>query len=169
MLVMDLDGNLLPFEKQRVRCSELQARLLPSRNVLIVENETCTHLLPRLADIIAILGSGFDLGWTSADWLAERRVGYWGDIDTRGLTFLAQARHNQRNLIPLLMNEQTFVANDSVAVAERTLASNLPPLELTASEQDLFLRLTSLPQGRLEQEFLSPDTVHHAITIFTKG
>ena len=43
LLVMDLDGTLLPFQKQRVRSSELRDIALPGERLLIVENECCQH------------------------------------------------------------------------------------------------------------------------------
>src|SRR5690606_17552060 len=135
VLVIDLDGGLMFFHQQRVRSSELEAKPLPSRNILIVENETCRHLLPSLRDTIAVLGSGFDLGWTRASWLAEKRVGYWGDIDTWGLTFLAKARGNVPHLTPLMMDRQTFDDHLAAAVEEREKAAEAFPSELTPAEQ----------------------------------
>ena len=132
VLVVDLDGRLLPFERLRVRCSELKTQALQAQNILIIENETCAHLLPKLPGTIAVLGSGFDLGWTSADWLAEKRIAYWGDIDTWGLAFLAQARRNQPHLIPLMMDVDTFDAHEDAAVPEPVPASIEPPSDVDA-------------------------------------
>ena len=81
---MDLDGSLLPFEKQRIRSSELAESRIPGDRLLIVENETCQHQLPRLQGTIAVLGTGFDLGWMDEQKLCEKRVGYWGDIGYLG-------------------------------------------------------------------------------------
>ncbi|MEI6527925.1 MAG: DUF3322 domain-containing protein, partial [Planctomycetota bacterium] len=92
LLVIDLDGGLLPFEKVRIKSSDLAKKPMPGRRLLIVENETSQHQLCPLEGTIAVLGSGFDLSWTQADWLTGKQVGYWGDIDTWGLQFLAKAR-----------------------------------------------------------------------------
>lgn len=90
LLVADLDGSLLPFRRQRVGSSELKDSNLPGQRLLIVENESCLHQLPLLHDTIAVLGAGFDLSWTVNAHLADKQVGYWGDIDTWGLQFLAR-------------------------------------------------------------------------------
>lgn len=166
VLVLDLDGALLPFEKQRVRCSELAATALPAGTVLIVENETCAHLLPRLPDTIAVLGSGFDLGWTAADWLNKKRVGYWGDIDTWGLSFLAQARANVPHLVDLLMDRETLDQHAESAVREPVPADSDPPAGLLPNEAELYNYLLTQELGRLEQEFVAADRVRQAVAEF---
>ncbi|MGB7326882.1 MAG: DUF3322 domain-containing protein, partial [Rubripirellula sp.] len=87
LLVIDLDGSLLPFRKMRVRSSELKDSGLPGSHLLIIENESCQHHLPAAKDTIAVLGTGFDLSWTEGQWLVTKRVAYWGDIDSWGLQF----------------------------------------------------------------------------------
>jgi hypothetical protein len=65
LLVVDLDGSLLPFKYIRVRSSELYGTALPANGLLIVENEACQLLLPVVPQTVAVLGTGFDLRWTS--------------------------------------------------------------------------------------------------------
>ncbi len=163
LLVIDLDGSLLPFEKIRVRSSELLATSLKSCNLLIVENETCGHLLPSLPGTIAVLGSGFDLSWTRAKWLRERRVGYWGDLDSWGLTLLAHARSNIPHLTALMMDGRVFDDHQAAAVSEPVPAPEQPPGELGVDERLLYRKLQSAIHGRLEQEYIAPDIVHQAI------
>ncbi len=163
LLLIDLDGSLLPFQRMRVRTTELLTKPLVSRNILIIENETCGHLLPSLSDTIAVLGSGFDLGWTRAKWLSEKRVGYWGDLDTWGLAFLAQARSNVPHVTSLMMDRTVFDDHQASAVVEPIPASGQPPFELSLSEQLLYRRLRSASQGRLEQEYIAPIIVHQTI------
>ena len=92
LLVIDLNGALLPFPKMRVASSDLIKAHLPGKRVLIVENESCQHQLPRLLDTLAILGAGFDLEWTLSNKLNSKSVAYWGDIDTWGLNFSARRK-----------------------------------------------------------------------------
>jgi len=98
LLVVDLDGSLLPFAQIRLRASELTSRGLPGSHLLVVENESCLHQLPRLPGSLAVLGSGFDLSWMGGAWLKERKVAYWGDLDTWGLDLLGRARERLPNL-----------------------------------------------------------------------
>ncbi|MFN7043074.1 MAG: DUF3322 domain-containing protein, partial [Acidovorax temperans] len=86
LLIAPLSPGLLPFARLRVRASELLTTPLPARHILLVENERCLHQLPQpVADTIAVLGAGLNLGWLAAPWLQARSVGYWGDLDTWGL------------------------------------------------------------------------------------
>ncbi len=163
LLVMDLDGSLLPFKRQRVRSSELRATSPPGERLLIVENESCQHQLPAVPRTIAILGAGFDLDWTGADWLAAKKVAYWGDIDSWGLQFLARARTSIQHLEALMMTADVFDRFPESTVRESVPASNDVPLNLTPAEQALYTRLLTEPRGRLEQEFLPHDLVHAAI------
>jgi hypothetical protein len=159
LLIVDLDGSLLPFKKMRVRASELKDASLPDCKLLIIENEACQHLLPDVPQTIAILGSGFDLAWTEGEWVAQRHVAYWGDIDTWGLQFLARVRLAIPQLDALLMTEALFEEFASAAVPEPLVASSEVPEGLTQSEATLYRSLLLSPRGRLEQEFLP----HHQV------
>jgi hypothetical protein len=157
LLVMDLDGALLPFKKQRVRSSELRETSLPGERLLIVENESCQHQLPTVSKTIAILGAGFDLSWIEGDWLLTKRVAYWGDIDTWGLQFLARARKAIGQLDALMMTSEIFEQFADLAVPEPVVAGTELPNNLNKLEQSLYLRLMKEARGRLEQEFLSEE------------
>lgn len=163
LLVVDLDGGLLPFDRQRVRVSELCGCRLPGHQLIVVENETCSHLLPAAADTLAILGAGFDLSWLTNKSLTEKRVAYWGDIDTWGLRFLAKARSLLPDIRALMMTPDIFDQHQHRAVIEPVLANAKPPQELQPAETSLYERLTTEPRGRLEQEFLPTDVVHQAV------
>jgi hypothetical protein len=163
LLVMDLDGSLLSFRKQRVRSSELKSTPLPGKRLLIVENESCQHQLPGVSETIAVLGAGFDLGWTEGRWLQAKRIGYWGDIDTWGLQFLAYARQTLPHLDALMMTLEIFQRHLDAAVPEPIIAGTETPAGLNAAERSLYQRLLNEPRGRLEQEFLPDTTVRIAI------
>jgi hypothetical protein len=122
--------------------------------LLIIENESCQHCLPEAEDTIAVLGTGFDLSWTEGQWLATKRVAYWGDIDTWGMQFLSKARSAIPDLNALLMSEEVFDQFIQAAVAEPVVAGTTIPESLTADESRLYSRLLRESAGRLEQEFL---------------
>lgn len=163
LLVMDLDGSLLPFQKLRVRSSELRDGAMPGKLLLIVENECCQHHLPALDDTIAVLGAGFDLNWTEGNWLATRKVAYWGDIDTWGLQFLGKVRQNVEHVDVLMMTAELFEQFSGFAVREPIVASTEPPTTLCSAEQALYTRLLKESSGRLEQEFLPENLSRTAI------
>ncbi len=129
-----------------------------------MENERSLYQLPPLADTVAILGGGLNLSWMQGHWLADKRIAYWGDIDTWGLTMLALARSHQPTLTPLLMDRATFdVCSEKCAVAEPVTAGSLPPSRLSEEEGALYRHLLQLEKGRLEQEFIAETVVKMAV------
>lgn len=163
LLVVDLDGALLPFRKMRVRSSELKEAGLPGSRLLIVENESCQHHLPDARDTMAVLGAGFDLSWTEGQWLVTKKVAYWGDIDSWGLQFLAKTRTAIPHVEPLLMTAEDFDEMKQAAVCEPVVAGTIVPDGLTDTESELYHRLLGESQGRLEQEFLPLNKVQQRI------
>lgn len=165
LLVVPMARGLLPFAQQRVRARELMDTPLSAGHILLIENDRCLHLLPPLPDTIAVLGSGLDLAWLRADWLRQRHLGYWGDMDTWGLHMLACARSRQPHLQPLLMERALFDRHaPTLAVPEPITAGPKPPDGLTDHEKDLYRHLLGSSNGRLEQEFLPLDTVASALS-----
>jgi len=168
LLIADLDGSLLPFSQMRVRAYELQRTPLPGQRLILVENERSLHQLPSAPDTIAVLGSGLNLSWLQASWLANKAVAYWGDLDTWGLTMLGRAREHLPQLTPLLMDRTTFERfADESAVEEPQAASVVVPPGLTESEAGLYHLLRRSDRGRLEQEFLPVNMVHKAVVNWT--
>lgn len=164
LLIADLDGSLLPFNQIKVRDNELKTIPLNATNIIIIENEQCLHQLPEIKNTIAILGAGLNLSWMGAPWLNERRIAYWGDIDTWGLSMLAQARRFQPSLTPLLMTAEVYRQHSSdKAVPEPKTAGDTPPPSLTREEGRLYEYLLSNEKGRLEQEFLPVHLVKKAL------
>ena len=170
ILVADLAQNNLPFRQLRIRGSELAMTALSTGRILIIENESCFHHLPQVEDTIAILGAGLDLSWVKAQWLSEKKIGYWGDIDTWGLTMLARARRYQSSLTALLMSESLYDEyGRQNAVKEPRIAGESPPIGLSEQEKRLYLRLISEEMGRLEQEFIPEHIVKSEILKWVNG
>lgn len=164
LLVADLDGGLLPYHTIRVTTRELMESGIPCDNLLIIENERCLHQLPEgILRTAAVLGSGLDVGWTRAEWMAEKRVYYWGDIDTWGLCCLAGVRRNASHTQALMMTMEVLDRFLERAVNEPSPAENTPPDGLTPRESELYMRLRKEKQGRLEQEFLPVEFVQQFI------
>jgi hypothetical protein len=160
LLVAPLAPSLLPFVQQRVRAAELASTPLPASHILIVENERCLHQLPPLANTVAILGAGLNLEWMDAQWLREKRIAYWGDMDTWGLAMLAKAGSRQPHLRPLLMSRELFDASHStLSVVETRSAGEQPPGGLTPIEESFYRYLQKSERGRVEQEFLPHEWV----------
>jgi hypothetical protein len=171
LLVVDLDGSILPFPRQRVSASDLARASISCQRLLIVENEKCEFQLPRVPGGLAVLGASSNLQWMRADWLENVPIAYWGDIDTWGLRWLALARRHRPNLTALLMTEEVFAAGSQIerdggyglAVSEPVPAGSNIPEGLLPCEQRLYQRLLSEAKGRLEQEYLPVELVHQWI------
>ena len=145
----------------------LRQHELPATNILVVENLQSGLALPDLDDTIAVIGGGRNVSWMDAPWLAAKRVGYWGDIDTWGLSILSDARANLATLEPLMMDLATLKVHEERMVLEPEPLSTLPA-QLTSQEQQLFLDLTAgrFLSTRLEQERVSSDYVSSALKIW---
>lgn len=164
LLVAPLDADLLPFDRQRVPAQELARICLPSSNILVVENEQCLHLLPRAPDTIAILGAGLNLQWLGTGAFREKKIAYWGDMDTWGLLMLGRARQYFPALHPLMMTRDHFEKHaHNCAVAEPIPAHFRSPTGLNDKERSFFEFLLRQEKGRLEQEYLPERVVLNEI------
>ena len=133
---------------------------LPASNILIIENEQSCLALNNIPDTIAISGGGKNVAWMRAGWLAAKRVGYWGDIDSEGLSILSDARSKLSTITPLMMDAATVEVYQERMVAEPDSVFK-EPIALTEEELDLFkgLRSEQFANTRLEQERLPMDYV----------
>lgn len=159
-LCPDLRQQMGGFSVLQIPLEQFLARPLPGRKVLVVENTKPGYALPELPNTVAIFGGGRNTQWRLAPWLAERDVAYWGDIDSWGLTILAEARQALPKLEALMMDRETLVAHMDFAV-EEPRSTNPPVIGLLAEERLLFDDLIQSPQSviRLEQEYLAQDYV----------
>lgn len=164
LLLVPLTKGILPFKRMRVTTSELAESALPCSRILVIENEQCIYLLPELEDTVAILGAGLHLQWLQSRWLSERKIAYWGDMDSWGLLMLARARQYQPNLIPILMSKSLFKKfAPGRAVNEPVIAQQSPPTGLNADEAEFYQYLVNQKRGRLEQEYLPKEEVEKTL------
>ncbi len=124
-------------------------------HVIITENEINYLCLPELANTIAIFGSGYGLQAIGGiEWVEQREVFYWGDIDTHGFAILNELRASLPEVKSLLMDSDTLLAHESFWVSESKPANRLLP-RLSESETTLYRELVENRFGagvRLEQE-----------------
>lgn len=138
--------------------AEQFARLdINAATVFITENETNGLAFPPHRSAIVIFGLGYGLDRLArVAWLSERRIHYWGDIDTHGFAILNRLRHQLPHAESLLMDRATLDAHKPMWTREprdRRFTGRLD--RLTHSEQQLFETLRDDLIGqriRLEQE-----------------
>jgi hypothetical protein len=139
--------------------SQLVSLNFPCKNVFILENHTNFSnifnflTLPYLEESIAIFGKGFQIGLLKdVEWLSDKKIIYWGDIDVHGFQILSQIRGYFPNTCSCMMDLETFneFRNLAVTGAETTLTSLA---FLKPEEHQLFVNLLEMKENnRLEQE-----------------
>jgi hypothetical protein len=135
----DITLTIEEFERLDIACE----------NVFIVENQITTLAFPDMYKSIVIFGSGYKVGvLKNVKWLWQKKLFYWGDIDSDGFAILSQIRGYFPSIASLCMDFQTL-QRYSEYVVEDTTASFKELRNLTQEEQKLY---TSLHNKRLEQE-----------------
>jgi hypothetical protein len=136
---------------------------IPCEIVFIVENKTnFSNLmnfltLPQMENTIGIFGSGFKVSnLKNALWLSDKKIFYWGDIDTHGLQILSQIRGYFRNTKSIMMDFKTLYAfKEDWGKGEPTTVINLPNLNSEEQELFRFVKADNINTIRLEQEKIS--------------
>lgn len=128
---------------------------LPITKVFITENEVNFLAFPPLPDSMVLFGAGYGFDYLAdAQWLKQKKVYYWGDLDTHGFAILSQLRGVLPNAISLFMDEQTFNLHKLLwGTEDKPEKRNLT--QLSEAESKLYddLRLNRLGENvRLEQE-----------------
>lgn len=140
------------YEDFAVKLSDFRTGQISCKNVFITENEMNFLTLPVIKDSIAIWsGGGFNVAHIAGiNWLNERSIYYWGDLDAAGLLIFQQLRFYYPNSVSLMMDRTTLER----FYKEGKASKKLPPTafkSLIKDELDLFTYLNE-NLIRLEQE-----------------
>jgi hypothetical protein len=127
------------------------------RIVFITENIVNGLAFPQFNGGIVIFGLGYGVGdIVESHWLRDKRLVYWGDIDTHGYGILSMLRGKFPHVESILMSSLDLDVNCSIAVSEPPETRRTDELpNLTPVEREAYVRL--LPGGdrdglRIEQE-----------------
>lgn len=136
--------------------------------VVVTENKVNGLAFPPLPGAIVIFGLGYGVqALREVPWLADRRLVYWGDLDTHGFAILAQLRGLWPQTASFLMDEATLLAHRAAWGQEPEAQRCLRELpELTAAERAAYegLRTDAWgPRVRLEQERIAFGAVEAAV------
>lgn len=124
--------------------------------VAVIENEQTGLSVALPEEVPIFIGMGYGAAMLgSIPWLAEKRILYFGDLDTHGLAILAACRESfpaaaRGQVESVLMTPEAFERWSSAAVTEPSPVRTAPE-GLTKEEAALFERL-SRTHARLEQE-----------------
>lgn len=154
-------GEVAAEEVVKLPVETLAKKAPESPVVLIIENEqTALSLDFRDVPIFLALGYGVTL-LESLPWMKEKRILYFGDLDTHGLAILAECRRLFPQTESVLMDLPTFERWRAFAVTEPKGAEPSPE-HLTPEERTL-ADVLSAGRLRLEQERIPLGTVREAL------
>lgn len=124
-------------------------------NIVITENEVNYLALSDYENTLAVFGGGYALeSLHLLNWLSQKNLIYWGDIDTHGFRILSRLRARFPTVRSVLMDETTLLNYKSSWVFEDK--QDVRDLDnLTVEETQLFNKLRDNVFGaqvRLEQE-----------------
>lgn len=149
--------------------SQLQDLYINSslERIFIAENKMCILTFPEMGKSIIIFGSGKAVSnLEKLEWLQEKQVYYWGDLDVEGFEILSNLRKFKANAQSLMMDFECFDLFSKEGLVEgKDSVKKLPP-NLTDDEIAMFQRLKTLPQksNRLEQERIPQWYVNENLT-----
>ncbi len=128
---------------------------LPVTKVFITENEINFLAFPDLPHAMVIFGAGYGFeNLASVEWMRDRVIHYWGDIDTHGFAILNQLRGFFPQAASLLMDRETLMKHQALWGFEPSPETGTLT-RLTAEERALYDQLRRDELGhqiRLEQE-----------------
>jgi hypothetical protein len=164
--VLDLSlavGGLLDVATPAAQFASLA---VPARRIFVTENEVNGLTFPDVAEGLVVFGLGYGLELlSSATWMQDREIYYWGDIDTHGFAMLDRLRATFPSARSLLMDRETLLGHRALWVREAVpFRGTLQRLE--PDEGDLFESLVHNRFGegvRLEQERVSFGRVRQAM------
>jgi hypothetical protein len=128
---------------------------LPVTKVFITENEINFLAFPDLPHAMVIFGAGYGFeNLASVEWMRDRVIHYWGDIDTHGFAILNQLRGFFPQATSLLMDRETLLEHQALWGVEPSPETGAL-MRLTTEESALYGQLGRNELGsqiRLEQE-----------------
>lgn len=147
---------------------QLSTTPLSVKRIFITENEVNGLAFPSINDAMVFFGLGYGLDrLREIEWLHDKDIYYWGDIDTHGFAILNRLRGAFPKTQSFLMDQETLMLHRSLWVQEQKQFNGR--LEhLTDSEQSLYEDLRNDRFGscvRLEQERVAFSRVEKQIQL----
>ena len=123
---------------------------IPVSTVYIVENKMSMLTFPHIENSIVIWGHGFGVDiMKDVEWMNDKRIFYWGDIDSHGFQILSEVRTHFPMIKSFLMDRETF---NLFFEGDKGTETNVEKeLCLSQEESDMFKYL-KVHNYRLEQE-----------------
>lgn len=153
----DISLPLSDFTTANFHCTQL----------IITENKMNFLTLPPMAQTVAVWGGGYAVSnLKGIDWLQDKTILYWGDIDAHGFEILSQLRSYYPDTRSVMMDEQTFDSFPDYH-GKGTLSKVSSLTCLTSEEQQLHRRVQEnnerLEQEKIPQAYINKYLLEHAI------
>ena len=156
--MLDPDIRLMPGSSDQditLTQNDFSALNLPVSKVFITENEINFLAFPYKPNAMLLFGAGYGFAnIADAHWLQQRKLYYWGDIDTHGFAILNQFRTHFPHTESFLMDRQTLM-DHKLLWGEETQPKKGELSRLTTEEYALYEDLKAdrfADRLRLEQE-----------------
>lgn len=156
-----LDEAILPDSVYRdfsIPASDFAVHDIPGcHTVFVTENKVNGLAFPSFKGGVVVFGLGYGVGdIAEAAWLKEKKVVYWGDIDTHGYGILSMLRGKLPHVESILMTNREIDLNREIAVDEPNETRRTGVL-INLSDDELKAYSRLLPGGdceglRIEQE-----------------
>lgn len=151
--VLDKSISNLHFsgiEDITVPVSQFSQINLPIQIVYIVENKMNLLSFPPRDKSIVVWGHGFGVDiMKDVEWLRNKKIYYWGDLDAHGFQILSEIRTHFSQVESFLMDRDTFDKYYEGDFGSKSIVEK--ELCLTREENEVFKFLKE-NQFRLEQE-----------------
>ncbi len=168
--ILDSEQYVRGMSDIQIPVSEFHKLNLDVDHIFITENEINGLAFPNVKRAIIIFGLGFGLDrLANVEWLHNKKMHYWGDIDTHGFVMLDQLRSYFPQARSFLMDKETLMAHRFLWGQENRPTTRI--LErLSVEEQEVYeLLLNNLLSDalRFEQERVAFGCVLNSIEKLT--
>ena len=168
--ILDPAYSLRGLTDVSVPVEQFAALRIGVERIFVTENDINALAFPDSPSALLIFGGGYGIDrLADVEWLRQREVVYWGDIDTHGFAILDRLRTSMPHARSMLMDAATLHAHRTLWGQEEADKRYLGELtRLSAEEKALFDSLRSdaiAPRLRLEQERISYRWLKSALQI----
>ena len=161
--ILDQDCYVNGHSDLTIRADEFCRLEIDIDTVFVTENDINGIAFPMISRSIVLFGRGYGFdSLRECSMLKNKKIFYWGDIDTHGFAILNQFRNLFPETKSILMDKETLLKHQHFWVQEQT-PTGADLTMLTDHEREVYdtLRFNRLGNGvRLEQEVINFDCLN---------
>ncbi len=164
--ILDSELVIAGLSDLTITVEEFSKLQINVETIFVTENDINGLVFPDYPKAIVLFGRGYGFDYLQqVQWLKDKDIYYWGDIDTHGFAILSQFRQHLPQTKSFLMDESTLLAHKRQWVQEKKpTVADLPCL--SRNELNLYNILRDYQYGeniRLEQEFVQYRSLKKAL------